>query len=73
MTPFGQTPRSARSDNVKSIEDEIEEEIEEDDDLSGAEDLLKSDPSGMDDLTTDRTVSPTEQRAAFDYVEDILP
>ncbi len=44
ISPFGQTPRSARSDhNVKSIEDEIDEEIDED--LSVAEDLLKSDNS----------------------------
>ena len=48
MTPIGVTPRSARSDhNVKSIEDEeIEEELD-DEDLSVAEDLLKSDPSGV--------------------------
>ena len=44
ISPFGHTPRSARSDhNVKSIEDEIDEEIDED--LSVAEDLLKSDNS----------------------------
>ena len=48
MTPIGVTPRSARSDhNVRSIEDEeIEEDIDEED-LSVAEDLLKSDPSGV--------------------------
>lgn len=40
------TPRSARSEhNVKSIEEELEEEIEED--LSVAEDLLRSDNSGV--------------------------
>lgn len=26
----------------------------------------------VDDLTTDRTVSPTEQGNAFDYVEEVL-
>ena len=46
VSPFGATPRSARSDhNVKSIEDELEDEIEED--LSVAEDLLRSDNSGV--------------------------
>ncbi|ELU00227.1 hypothetical protein CAPTEDRAFT_151396 [Capitella teleta] len=72
-TPLGTTPRSARSDhNLKSIEDEeIQEEIDED--ISVAEDLLKSDPSEVDDLTTDRTVSPTEgSTAAFDYMEDVI-
>ena len=46
ISAFGQTPRSARSNNdVKSIEEDIEEDIDEDDDFSGADDLLKSDPS----------------------------
>ncbi|KAK2169345.1 hypothetical protein LSH36_11g13075 [Paralvinella palmiformis] len=79
ISPVGHTPRSARSDhNIKSLEDEIEEEIDEV--LSGTEDLLKSDNSGTDgtqcfeqadDLTTDRTVSPTELSTAFDYAEEI--
>ena len=49
VSPVGQTPRSARSDqNVKSLEEEIDEEIEEE--LSVAEDLLKSDNSGVSQL-----------------------
>ena len=55
VSPFGATPRSARSDhNLKSIEDELEEDIEED--LSVAEDLLKSDNSGVNNKTANRFV-----------------
>ncbi|KAI0209798.1 FGFR1 oncogene partner [Lamellibrachia satsuma] len=71
ISPLGATPRSARSDQVRSAVEDIEEEYIEED-ISVADDLLKSDHSGPDELTTDRTVSPAEQSAAFDYVEDIL-
>ena len=42
ISPLGMTPRS---DRVRSAVDEIEEDIEED--LSVAEDLLRSDRSGV--------------------------
>jgi hypothetical protein len=72
ISPIGLTPRSARSDkNMKSLEnDELDEEIEEE--MSVGEDLLKSEASANDDLTTDRTLSPAEQSTAADYVEDVL-
>ena len=46
ISPLGVTPRSGRSDPVRSVSDEeIEEDIKGD--LSEAEDLLKSDHSGV--------------------------
>ncbi|XP_064604114.1 centrosomal protein 43-like isoform X2 [Liolophura sinensis] len=57
-----------RSQNENgSIAEEIEEEI---DDISiEADDLLKSQNSAFDDLTTDRTIS--QHDTGFDYAEDI--
>lgn len=62
------SPRTARSEqNGGSIVEEIEEEI--DDDISiEADDLLRSERSGFDDITTDRTIS---QHDGFDYIEDV--
>ena len=62
------SPRTARSEqNGGSIVEEIEEEI--DDDISiEADDLLRSERSAFDDLTTDRTIS---QHDGFDYMEDV--
>ncbi|XP_061195677.1 centrosomal protein 43-like isoform X4 [Saccostrea echinata] len=55
-----------RSEQNGSIAEEIEEEI---DDISiEADDMLRSERSGFDDLTTDRTIS---QQDGFDYVEDL--
>lgn len=55
-----------RSEQNGSIAEEIDEEIE---DISiEADDLLRSERSGFDDLTTDRTIS---QQDGFDYVEDL--
>ncbi|XP_048769354.1 centrosomal protein 43-like isoform X5 [Ostrea edulis] len=55
-----------RSEQNGSIAEEIEEEI---DDISiEADDLLRSERSGFDDMTTDRTIS---QQDGFDYVEDL--
>lgn len=55
-----------RSEQNGSIAEEIDEEIE---DVSiEADDLLRSERSGFDDLTTDRTIS---QQDGFDYVEDL--
>ncbi|XP_076078237.1 centrosomal protein 43-like isoform X7 [Mytilus galloprovincialis] len=64
------SPRTARSEqNGGSIVEEIEEEIDDDDDVSiEADDLLRSERSGCDDLTTDRTIS---QHDGFDYMEDV--
>ena len=46
ISPLGATPRSARSDQVRSAAEEIEEEYIEED-ISVADDLLKSDHSGV--------------------------
>ncbi|XP_062591577.1 centrosomal protein 43-like isoform X4 [Saccostrea cucullata] len=55
-----------RSEQNGSIAEEIEEEI---DDISiEADDILRSERSGFDDMTTDRTIS---QQDGFDYVEDL--
>ncbi|XP_078325336.1 centrosomal protein 43-like isoform X3 [Crassostrea virginica] len=55
-----------RSEQNGSIAEEIDEEIE---DISiEADDLLRSERSAFDDMTTDRTIS---QQDGFDYVEDL--
>lgn len=70
---FGITPRSGdrsgRSDRAKSIEEEIVEE----DDLSEFSDHLKSNGYNGDEITTDRTVSPSDQNDIDNYFEDIDP
>ena len=67
VSPFGATPRSARSDhNLKSIEDELEEDIEED--LSVAEDLLKSDNSGVNTKTANRCVLICRRGPVYFYI-----
>ncbi|XP_013403917.1 FGFR1 oncogene partner isoform X2 [Lingula anatina] len=58
-----------RSEKSQSIAEEIDEEIDEED-FSGADDILKS--SGMDDLTTDRTISQQDMHGDLDYMEDVL-
>ncbi|CAC5415574.1 FGFR10P [Mytilus coruscus] len=62
------SPRTARSEQNGSIVEEIEEEIDDDDVSIEADDLLRSERSGCDDLTTDRTIS---QHDGFDYMEDV--
>ncbi|XP_069103533.1 centrosomal protein 43-like isoform X2 [Argopecten irradians] len=49
-----------------SIAEEIEEDIEEN--SMDGDDLLRSERSGFDDLTTDRTIS---QHDGYDYMEDV--
>ncbi|XP_033739398.1 FGFR1 oncogene partner-like isoform X3 [Pecten maximus] len=49
-----------------SIAEEIEEDIDENS-IDG-DDLLRSERSGFDDLTTDRTIS---QHDGYDYIEDV--
>ncbi|CAL1544508.1 unnamed protein product [Lymnaea stagnalis] len=69
------SPRNARTDSKPengSIAEEIDdEEIAED--ISGeADDLLRSEKSGFDDLTTDHSISQID--GGFDYMEDpVLP
>lgn len=68
----GMSQKSPRSrSEAKSQNGSIAEEIEEDlDDLSiEGDDLLRSEKSAFDDMTTDRTISQHE--SGFDYVEDL--
>ncbi|XP_014676794.1 PREDICTED: FGFR1 oncogene partner-like, partial [Priapulus caudatus] len=57
-----------KPDTQSQIEEEIEEEIEEDLEI---EDILNSD-IGLDDITTDHTISQVDGIGNIDYMEDIL-
>ncbi|OWF46850.1 FGFR1 oncogene partner [Mizuhopecten yessoensis] len=66
------SPRTVSKSEQKSVNENgsIAEEIEEDIDENSidGDDLLRSERSGFDDLTTDRTIS---QHDGFDYIEDV--
>ncbi|XP_060080173.1 centrosomal protein 43-like isoform X2 [Ylistrum balloti] len=66
------SPRTVSKSEQKSANENgsIAEEIEEDIDENSidGDDLLRSERSGFDDLTTDRTIS---QHDGFDYIEDV--
>nr|XP_022293139.1 FGFR1 oncogene partner-like isoform X5 [Crassostrea virginica] len=65
-SPHTVSKSEQRSEQNGSIAEEIDEEIE---DISiEADDLLRSERSAFDDMTTDRTIS---QQDGFDYVEDL--
>ncbi|XP_074645270.1 centrosomal protein 43-like [Tubulanus polymorphus] len=73
FSPPSMSKLSARSEKSEqktlSIAEEIDEEVDED--LSGADDLLKSSNSGFDDLTTDKSIS-VNSTGGFDYMEDVI-
>ncbi|KAH9503680.1 hypothetical protein Btru_067143 [Bulinus truncatus] len=55
-----------------SIVEEIDDEEIAEDISAEADDLLRSEKSGFDDVTTDRSISQTD--GGFDYMEDpVLP
>ncbi|XP_053398223.1 centrosomal protein 43-like [Mercenaria mercenaria] len=61
------SPRTRSEAQNGSIAEEIEEDI---DDLSiEGDDLLRSEKSAFDDMTTDRTISQHE--TGYDYIEDL--
>ncbi|XP_059170382.1 centrosomal protein 43-like isoform X6 [Physella acuta] len=69
------SPRNVRIDNKPengSVAEEIDDEEIAEDISVEADDLMRSEKSGFDDLTTDRSISQID--GGFDYMEDpILP